>query len=139
MGPFHGLLISLKGSFSVKGYQAITGFVSFAAHPPATNNSAVVEILLKAVAVCYVKTNVPQTMMCSDTVNNVFGRPLNPNKLSLTAGSSTGGEVALLKMRGSVLGIGTDMAGSVRIPALCNGVFGLNQAQPGSLRRRGSI
>src|ERR1700753_4161484 len=63
-------------------------------------------------------------MMAADSDNNLFGRTLNPNKLSLTPGGSTGGEGALLKMRGSILGIGTDLAGSVRVPALCNGVFG---------------
>jgi amidase len=124
MGPLHGLPISVKDSFSVKGYQTTMGFVSFVSHPPAAINSSCVEILLQAGAVCYVKTNIPQNMMSTDSENNVFGRTLNPNKLSLTAGGSSGGEGALLKIRGSVLGIGTDMAGSVRIPALCDGVFG---------------
>lgn len=124
MGPLHGLPISVKDSFNVTGYQTTMGYVSFASHPPAANNSGCVDILLKAGAVCYVKTNVPQTLMCCDSVNNIFGRTLNPNKLSLTAGGSSGGEGALLKIRGSVLGIGTDMLGSVRIPAFCNGVFG---------------
>jgi amidase len=63
-------------------------------------------------------------MMAADSDNNVFGRTLNPNKLSLTAGGSTGGEAALLRMRGSILGVGTDIAGSIRIPALCNGILG---------------
>src|ERR1700761_6983836 len=124
IGPLHGLPISLKDSFNVKGYQTTIGYVAFALNPPAAINSGLVDIILAAGAVCYVKTNLPQTMMAADSDNNLFGRTLNPNKLSLTAGGSTGGEGALLKMRGSVLGIGTDMAGSVRIPALCNGVFG---------------
>jgi Asp-tRNA(Asn)/Glu-tRNA(Gln) amidotransferase A subunit family amidase len=63
-------------------------------------------------------------MMTADSDNNVFGRTLNPTNLSLTAGGSTGGEGALLKMRGSVLGCGTDIAGSIRLPAICNGIFG---------------
>lgn len=124
MGPLHGLPISLKDSFNVKGYQTTIAFVAFAAHPPATINSALVDILLRAGGVCYVKTNIPQTMMSADSDNNLFGRTLNPNNLSLTAGGSTGGEGALIKLRGSVLGVGTDIAGSVRIPALCNGIFG---------------
>lgn len=61
-------------------------------------------------------------MMTADSHNNLFGRTLNPNKLSLTAGGSTGGEAALIKLRGSVLGLATDIAGSNRIPALCNGI-----------------
>ncbi|KAF2105042.1 amidase [Rhizodiscina lignyota] len=124
MGPLHGLPISLKDSFNVKGYQTTIGFVSFASHPPAVINSVLVEILIKNGMVCYCKSNLPQSMMSADSDNNLFGRTLNPNKLSLTAGGSTGGEGALIKMRGSVLGIGTDIAGSVRIPALCDGIFG---------------
>ncbi|KAH7117934.1 amidase signature domain-containing protein [Dendryphion nanum] len=64
-------------------------------------------------------------MMTADSHNNVFGRTLNPHNLSLTAGGSTGGEGALLAMRGSVLGLATDIAGSNRIPALCNGISSL--------------
>ena len=123
LGPLHGLPVSVKDSFNVKGYQTIMGYAAFASNSPATNNSGIVGILLQAGAVIHVKTNVPQTMMSADTENNIFGRTLNSNKLSLTAGGSTGGEGALLKMRGGALGVGTDLAGSVRIPALCNGIY----------------
>jgi len=124
IGPFHGLPISLKDSFNVVGLQATIGYVSFATHEPASHNSTLVEILLRHGAIIYVKTNLPQTMMTADSDNNIFGRTLNPVKLSLTAGGSTGGEGALVKLRGSILGVGTDIAGSVRIPAFCNGIFG---------------
>jgi amidase len=49
---------------------------------------------------------------------------LNPHKTSLTAGGSTGGEGALVGFRGSPLGVGTDIAGSIRIPSLCCGTYG---------------
>jgi amidase len=81
-----------------------------------------VQILYDAGAIFYCKTNLPQTMMTADSHNNIFGRTLNPSNLSLTAGGSTGGEGALLKMRGSVLGVTTDVAGSTRIPAVCSGI-----------------
>ncbi|KAF2471273.1 amidase signature enzyme [Lindgomyces ingoldianus] len=122
MGPMHGLPISLKDSFNVKGIHTTIGYVSFISHPPATSNSVLVDILFRHGAVFYVKTNLPQSMMTADSHNNIFGRTLNPNKLCLTAGGSTGGEGALIKMRGSVLGLTTDVAGSNRIPALCNGI-----------------
>ena len=48
---------------------------------------------------------------------------MNPRNLSLTAGGSSGGEAALLALRGSILGVGTDVAGSLRIPAVCNNVY----------------
>ncbi|KAI8660019.1 Amidase [Fusarium sp. Ph1] len=59
-----------------------------------------------------------------DSQNNIFGRTLNPHNTSLTAGGSSGGEGALVSFRGSPLGVGNDLAGSVRIPALCCGVYG---------------
>ena len=63
--------------------------------------------------------------MALDSINNVFGRTLNPaNRQGWTAGGSSGGEGVLVKMRGSVLGVGTDVGGSVRIPAMCNGIYG---------------
>ncbi|KAF2793225.1 amidase, partial [Melanomma pulvis-pyrius CBS 109.77] len=122
MGPLHGLPISVKDSFNISGVQTTLGYASFLSRPPSPTNSALVDILLRAGAVFFVKTNLPQSMMTADSHNNVFGRTLNPSNLSLTAGGSTGGEGALLAMRGSVLGLATDIAGSNRIPALCNGL-----------------
>lgn len=124
LGPLHGVPISLKETFNLQGVHSSLGFVSFLNHPPSTENSALVDILLAAGAVLYVKTNVPQTMMTADSHNNVFGRVLNPYRETLTAGGSSGGEGALIAMRGSLLGIGTDIAGSIRIPALCCGTVG---------------
>ncbi|KAK7626428.1 fatty-acid amide hydrolase [Phyllosticta citricarpa] len=140
-GPLHGLPVSVKDSFFVKGVDTTIGYVSFLADGPAKRNAALVEILLSLGAVIYVKTNVPQTMMTADSDNNIFGRTLNPHKTILTAGGSSGGEGALVAMRGSPLGIGTDIAGSIRIPSLCNGTYGfkptadripfMGQANPG--------
>ncbi|RMY46835.1 hypothetical protein D0865_09037 [Hortaea werneckii] len=125
LGPLHGLPVSLKDSFNVKDVRSTIGFVSFLDHGAATDDAALVKILLSLGAVPYVKTNIPQTLMTGDSHNNIFGRCLNPHKLSLTAGGSSGGEGALLAMRGSPVGVGTDIAGSVRIPAYVNGVYGL--------------
>ncbi|GME38785.1 hypothetical protein GTA08_BOTSDO05197 [Neofusicoccum parvum] len=123
-GPFHGLPISIKDSFCVKGVDTTIGFVSFLDNGAATKNSALVQILLDLGAVLYCKTNIPQTMMTADSENNIFGRTLNPHNTSLTAGGSSGGEGALVALRGSLLGVGTDIAGSIRIPSLCCGVYG---------------
>ncbi|KAJ5951311.1 uncharacterized protein N7479_009724 [Penicillium vulpinum] len=124
IGPLHGIPISMKETFNIKGVPTSLGFVSFLDREPVTQNSVLVELLLEAGAVLYVKTNVPQTMMTADSHNNVFGRVLNPHRSTLTAGGSSGGEGALVAMRGSILGIGTDIAGSIRIPALCCGTVG---------------
>ncbi|KAL5340222.1 amidase signature domain-containing protein [Aspergillus crustosus] len=115
--------LTLQDCFNVRGYDSTLGFVSFIGRK-AEANAPLVDILLELGAVIYVKTNIPQTLMSADSDNNVFGRVLNPHNISPTAGGSSGGEGALIAMRGSILGIGTDIAGSIRIPALCCGTFG---------------
>ncbi|GAM91575.1 hypothetical protein ANO11243_096270 [Dothideomycetidae sp. 11243] len=121
--PLHGLPISLKDSFRVPGVDSTIGLACFAIQPD-DRTSPLPQLLLDLGAVLYCKTNVPQTLMTADSDNNVFGRTLNPNNLNLTAGGSTGGEGALIALRGSILGIGTDVAGSIRIPSVCNGICG---------------
>ncbi|KAF2169058.1 hypothetical protein M409DRAFT_21067 [Zasmidium cellare ATCC 36951] len=124
VGPLHGLPISIKDPFNYTGVQSTLGLISYLDHPPAKENSALVDTLLDLGAILYCKTNIPQTMMTADSDNNTFGRTLNPHRLSLGAGGSSGGEGALVAMRGSVIGVGTDIGGSVRIPALVNGTYG---------------
>jgi amidase len=123
LGPLHGLPISLKDSFNVPGFDSTIGMTYFT-NKPATEYSALPKLLLDLGAVLYCKTNVPQTMMTADSDNNVFGRTLNPSNMNLTAGGSSGGEGSLIALRGSVLGMGTDVAGSIRIPSACNGIYG---------------
>jgi amidase len=124
VGPLHGVPISLKDTFKVKGYDASIGIASLAFNP-AKENSLLADILLEKGAVLYCKTNIPQTLMALDSDNNIFGRTLNPRNRLVTAGGSSGGEGALVAMRGSVLGVGTDVGGSIRVPAMCGGLYGI--------------
>jgi amidase len=64
-------------------------------------------------------------IQCLETVSNLYGRTPNPFNTSLTAGGSSGGEGALIACRGSILGIGTDSGGSIRVPAAFNGLYSL--------------
>jgi amidase len=123
LGPLHGLPISLKDGMQVVGTEATIGYVSFLGNK-STQNSPIVDILLGLGAVLYVKTNIPMTLMTADSDNNIFGRALNPHNTALNAGGSSGGEGALVGFRGSPLGVGTDVAGSIRIPSLCCGTYG---------------
>lgn len=124
IGPLHGLPISLKDNFYTKGFDSTVGFASHVDHP-AEYDAVLVELLRDAGAVFYVKTNVPTAMMIPETVNNVFGRCVNPLNRKLTSGGSSGGESSLIAFGGSVLGVGTDIGGSLRIPAACTGIFTL--------------
>ncbi|QRV80630.1 amidase [Ceratobasidium sp. AG-Ba] len=139
-GPLHGLPVSLKDQFRIEGLETINGEIDVSPgslvyeFAPgyvanigdyATKNSVLVDVLNELGAVLFVRTNVPQTLMWGETYNNVFGRTLNLHNRSLTPSESSGGEGALLAMRGSPLGVGTDIGGSVRIPASASGIYSL--------------
>lgn len=91
----------------------------------AKTHSTMSSLLLEAGAILYVKTTTPQAQLSFDTDSPLWGRTVNPHNTALTAGGSTGGEGALIAMRGSIMGLGTDMGGSVRIPAACCGIFAI--------------
>jgi amidase len=123
-GPLHGVPVSLKDTFNIKGIDSSIGMTSLAERP-ASENAALVDMLVEQGAVLYCKTNVSQTLMALDSHNHIFGCTLNPRNTLVTAGGSSGGEGALLAMRGSILGVGTDIGGSIRIPAMCNGLYSI--------------
>ncbi|KAI9065795.1 general amidase [Trametes sanguinea] len=124
MGPLHGLPISLKDQFCIKGLETIMGYAGWIGRV-ADRDSVLVEILYECGAVPFVRTNVPQTLMWGETHNHVFGRTTNPYNRYMTCGGSSGGEGALVALRGSPLGVGTDIGGSIRIPSAFCGLYGL--------------
>ncbi|KAJ7288192.1 general amidase [Mycena rebaudengoi] len=133
VGPLHGLPISLKDQFTIKGLETIMGYVSWIGRY-ADSDCVLVQILYECGAVPFVRTNVPQTLMESppttmclwgETMNHVFGRTLNPYNTAFTPGGSSGGEGALIAMKGSCLGVGTDIGGSLRIPSAFCGLYTL--------------
>ncbi|KAI0762463.1 amidase signature domain-containing protein [Fomes fomentarius] len=91
----------------------------------ADSDSVLAEVLYECGAVPFVRTNVPQTLQWGETYNHVFGRTTNPYNRYMTSGGSSGGEGALLALRGSPLGVGTDIGGSLRIPSAFCGLYTL--------------
>jgi amidase len=71
------------------------------------------------------KTNVAQALMMYESINPVFGRTLNPYNRSLIPGGSSGGEAALIALRGSAIGLASDYGGSIREPSTECGLYGL--------------
>lgn len=90
-----------------------------------TYESEMVRELRALGAVLYCKTSVPHTLMSGETVNNIIGYAWNPKNRELSSGGSSGGEGALIGLKGSPAGFGTDIGGSIRIPAGFNGLFGI--------------
>lgn len=122
-GPLHGLPVSVKDSFHIEGVDSSIG-LSALAFKPARVNADLVNLLQSLGAIIIAKTNVPQTLATLDSCNHLFGRTLNPLNRQWTAGGSTGGEGALVAMHGSMVGFGTDIGGSIRVPAMCQGIYG---------------
>ncbi|KAL4906382.1 hypothetical protein BDW74DRAFT_176712 [Aspergillus multicolor] len=123
VGPLHGLPMTFKECFHVKGYDASNGYIS-RCFDPSTTTTPIIQLVEDAGAVVIAKTNVPQTMLVAECENNVFGRTKNPIVNHLSCGGSSGGEGALSAFRGNALGIGTDVGGSIRLPAAFNSVYG---------------
>ncbi|KAK7733031.1 hypothetical protein SLS53_008360 [Cytospora paraplurivora] len=115
--------VAQQDCFHIEGYDASDGYIS-RAFDPSTTNSYLVSLVRAAGAVIIAKTNTPQTMLVAEAHNNLFGRTKNPTVSHLTCGGSSGGEGSVLAFRGSSLGIGTDVAGSIRVPAAANGIYG---------------
>ncbi|EKM49959.1 uncharacterized protein PHACADRAFT_264416 [Phanerochaete carnosa HHB-10118-sp] len=95
------------------------------AHKPAAADAELVRLVREAGGIPLAKTNVPQTLMFFECVNPMWGRTLNPYSADHTSGGSSGGEAALLAMDGSALGWGSDIGGSLRIPASFCGIYTL--------------
>ncbi|KAH0337040.1 fatty-acid amide hydrolase, partial [Aureobasidium melanogenum] len=133
IGPLHGIPVSVKEHVSYGGKITHAGFVSEIDNI-AKEDALLVQLLKKAGAVCTVRTNQPQSLMHLDCENNITGTTLNPYNLKLSPGGSSGGEGASMGFKCAVLGVGTDIGGSIRAPAAFNNSYGL---RPTTLRNSG--
>ncbi|CAJ1060400.1 LOW QUALITY PROTEIN: fatty-acid amide hydrolase 1 [Xyrichtys novacula] len=122
-GLLYGVPVSIKENITYKNYDNTCGVVSNL-EQPAETNSVLVEVLKRQGAIPFVKTNVPQSLLNYDCGNPIYGQTLNPHNLKKTCGGSSGGEGALIGGGGSVLGFGSDIGGSIRIPSSFCGICG---------------
>jgi amidase len=123
-GPLCGLPVGIKDVTPVGGLRTTYGCTVYADHVPA-EDALVVRRLREAGAVILGKTNCPEFAAGGNTFNEVFGRTRNPWNRSRSAGGSTGGGAAALASGMIALAEGTDLGGSLRIPASFCGVVGL--------------
>ncbi len=124
IGPLHGVPFTLKDSHATAGMRTTAGHPPLAEHVPA-EDGAVAARLQAAGAILLGKTNVPPLLMSAQTNNPIFGRSNNPWDLARTTGGSSGGAAAAVAAGLAAFDVGSDMSGSVRIPASYCGIYGL--------------
>ncbi|XP_063283825.1 fatty-acid amide hydrolase 1-like [Pelobates fuscus] len=122
-GPLYGIPISVKENYSCEGHDSTLGLLK-RVNLPASTDSVIVQVLKRKGAVPFVKTNVPQSLLNYDCSNPLYGQTLNPLNHKKTPGGSSGGEGALIAGGGSILGIGSDIGGSIRFPSVFCGLCG---------------
>lgn len=135
-GPLHGVPFSIKDSIELAGTVCTAGTLGRAAAPRSTEDATLVARLRAAGAISLARTNLPDLLFAFESDNLLFGRTNNPYDLACTAGGSSGGEAALIASCGSPLGLGSDCAGSVRLPAAFCGIAGIKPTS-GRLPRTG--
>jgi Asp-tRNA(Asn)/Glu-tRNA(Gln) amidotransferase A subunit family amidase len=135
--PLLGLPVSIKDSVDQEGCFSSCGLARLV-HPEkrSKKDSVVVSLLRDAGAIPFVRTNTPQLLMMAETDNFVWGRTDNPWNTKRTPGGSSGGEAALVSLRASPLGLGSDIGGSIRIPSSFCGLTGFKPS-PGRISRKG--
>ncbi|OWF55125.1 Fatty-acid amide hydrolase 2 [Mizuhopecten yessoensis] len=121
--PFLGVPTSVKEAFALKGLRHASGLVK-RKNKIATFDAEVVARLKKAGAIPYILTNVSELCMWYESANYLNGRTCNAYDTSRIVGGSSGGEACIISTAGAVMGVGSDIGGSIRMPAFFNGVFG---------------
>ncbi len=137
-GRLDGVPFSVKDSIEVADRVCSAGTIGLSGSPPAANDATVVSRLRAAGAIPIARTNLPDLLFAFESDNLLFGRTNNPYDLSRTSGGSSGGEAALIASCASPFGLGSDAAGSVRLPAHFCGIAAIKPTS-GRLPRTGHV
>lgn len=139
LGPLHGVPVTVKESLALAGTAATFGLPGLRGSTADADDPYVAR-LRAAGAIVVGKTNVAQLLLAYESVNPVHGRTANPWRADRSPGGSSGGEAAILAAGGSALGLGSDILGSVRVPAAFCGIAAFKPtAGRAPDRQRGSI
>ena len=115
VGPLAGVPVTIKECFHVAGTASTIGITTL--NQPHRRDNPIVQRMREAGAVILGKTNIPQLMIWHECVNPVYGRSIHPLDSDRTPGGSSGGEAAIIASQGSMLGLGSDLGGSLRVPS----------------------
>lgn len=121
--PLLGIPLTIKESIAVGGLSYCAGKI-FPVARKATNDADVIRLCRESGAIPLLVSNTPELCINFESYNKITGRTCNPYDTRRTSGGSSGGEAALLASGASLIGIGSDIFGSVRLPAHYCGIWG---------------
>ncbi|XP_059052757.1 fatty-acid amide hydrolase 2-like [Achroia grisella] len=121
--PLLGVPFTTKDCFAVKGLRFTSGIVLRKDFISDEDAGAIRQLRDKGAIIIGI-TNVPELCMWWETHNHIYGRTNNPYNTTRIVGGSSGGEGCIQAVGGSIFGVGSDIGGSIRMPAFFNGIFG---------------
>ncbi|GJQ74758.1 hypothetical protein Trydic_g21605 [Trypoxylus dichotomus] len=121
--PLLGVPITVKECLAVKG-MSFTGCSLTRKGIKANEDAGAIKLLKEAGAIILLVSSTPEYCTAIETCNNIIGRSKNPYDTRRVCGGSSGGEATLLGAGASVIGIGSDIGGSIRVPCAFNGIYG---------------
>lgn len=137
LGPLHGVPMTVKDNMSVAGMRSTAGAPILSDYVP-EEDGTIAQRLKAAGAIIFGKANMPTFGMDAQTYNDIFGVTNNPWDTSRTCGGSSGGSAVALAAGLTGFEVGTDIGGSIRVPAHYCGVYG-HKSTFGILPRRGHL
>lgn len=126
--PLHGVPMTLKDCHATAGVRTTAGYPPLADHVP-ERDGTVARRLADAGAILLGKTNVSTLLADIQCGNDIFGRTSNPWDTARTPGGSSGGSAAAVATGMAAFDVGSDIGGSIRVPAHCCGVYGIKPTQ----------
>ncbi len=137
VGPLHGIVMTVKDSFDVKGLRSSYGMPQYAKHV-ADDDALLVRRLKNAGAMVIGKTNLPLYSIDWQSTNAWYGQSNNPYDVTRVVGGSSGGSAAAVAMGMTPLELGSDAGGSIRVPSHFCGICGMRTTEA-ALSNRGQF
>lgn len=121
--PLEGLTCAVKDDYQVKGWRHHWGTLLMKDVEPAVEDLPVIEMLRETGMVMHIQTTAPEFFLAGVTWSHLWGVTRNPWNMQITPGGSSGGSGAALAAGFTTLALGSDMGGSIRIPAAMCGLY----------------
>ncbi|WP_022720602.1 amidase, partial [Rhodopseudomonas sp. B29] len=122
--PLEGITVAIKDEFGRPGWRITQGSLIFKEAPPETENAAIIDLLEATGAVMPFQTTVPEFYLFVGASTRAWGTTRNPWNLDYSPGGSSAGSAAALAAGFATLALGSDMGGSIRLPASQCGLYG---------------